>query len=154
MIMTSLDMLPAFLKCWNVHYRILYSPHPPRRGRQWPYLMVWKREASKSSETTSKPSPQSLRTSLRSLLMTVCWDVKAASLEDRVHLEELSRAWREGLPTAEQGTHQQSPLSGFSFLEGGIATLGHPSNSIVFFQTNEWTSLTEGWRALISEKCR
>lgn len=78
--MTSLDMLPAFLKCWNVHYHILYSPHPPRRGRQWPHLMVWKREASKSSETTSKPSPQSLRTSLRSLLMTMCWGCQSCIL--------------------------------------------------------------------------
>ena len=123
MIETSQDIWPAFWKCRYTYYHILHSPHPPEQGRQLPYLMVWK-EASKSSASTSKLSPQLLGISPQSLwLLAMCWDVKAASLKDMVCiLEELPRAW--GATTYSRARHTSvEPHPQINLLKGWTATL-------------------------------
>ena len=161
MIVTSQDIRPAFWKCWYTHYHILHSPHPPEQGRQLPHLMVWK-EASKSSASTSKLSPQLLGISPQSLWLAMCWDVKAASLKDTVCiLEELLRAW--GVTTYSRTKHTSAePHPQINLLKGWTATLWlAPAYCLapwqlcrIFFKTNKWTPVTKGWRASVPEKCR
>lgn len=122
MRITSLDVLPAFLKCCHIHYHILYVPPSPKNGRQLPHLTIWKGETLKSSASTSKLSPQSLWTSLKSLPLAVCWSVKAVSLDHMVHSLKQLTAVRGGTITREWA-RQRSPHPSTAVLERRRAAL-------------------------------